>query len=98
MAKIKIDIDALKSSSSSLASRIGELEALNKRLETLLVNVASSWEGQASLAYVAKMREYHDKAKDMVRVLTEYKKYVDKAVELFNEKDRNAANRINNSF
>ena len=98
MAKIKIDIDALKSNASSLEGRIAELQALNTRLEGLIARIQASWEGQASIIYIAKITAQATKAKKMVEVLQEYKKYVESAFNKFSSIDSNSANRIKNSF
>ena len=55
MAKIRIDQEALLANSQALENRIRELQELNTRLESLIVRIQSSWEGQASIAYVTKM-------------------------------------------
>ena len=98
MAKIKVDIDALTSNSSVLNSRIAELQNLNSRLEDLINRIDSSWEGQASLTYINTMRNHAAKAKKMVDVLTEYKKYVDSAISKFSNVDKNSAAKIRGSF
>lgn len=98
MAKIKVDIDALKSNSASLETRIGELQGLNSRLESLIAQIQASWEGQASILYIAKLTAQAAKAKKMVDVLTEYKKYVDNAITKFSTTDSNSGNKIRNSF
>ena len=98
MAKIKIDIDALKSNASSLEGRITELQNLNTRLENLIARIQASWEGQASIIYIAKITAQAAKAKKMVDVLMEYKKYVESAISKFSTVDNNSANRIKSSF
>lgn len=98
MAKIKVNLEALKGNSTQLADRIRELQGLNTRLETLINRIEASWEGQASATYITQMRRYADQAKKMIGVLTEYKKYVDGAVEAFTNRDRTAASRIRGSF
>ena len=98
MAKIKIDTDALKSNAASLEGRIAELQSLNTRMETLIARIRATWEGKASDAYIAKITAEANKAKQMVAVLEEYKKYVESAVSKFSAIDAGAASRINNSF
>lgn len=98
MAKIKVDINSLTSNSSSLNTKIMELQALNNRLETLISRIQDSWEGQSSERYISGMRSYAAKAQNMVEVLTEYKKYVDSAIEKFSNVDKNSASRIRSSF
>lgn len=98
MAKIKVDIEALKSNASSLEGRIAELQNLNTRLEALIARIQASWEGQASIIYIAKITAQAAKAKKMVEVLTEYKKYVENAVAKFSNVDNTSANKIKGSF
>ena len=98
MARIKIDIDALKSNASALEGRIAELQNLNSRLESLIAQIQASWEGQASIVYIAKLTAQAAKSKKMVEVLMEYKKYVETAISKFSSVDTNAANKIKNSF
>lgn len=98
MAKIKVDIEALKSNASSLEGRIAELQNLNTRLEALIARIQASWEGQASIIYIAKITAQAAKAKKMVEVLTEYKKYVENAVAKFSNVDSTSANKIKGSF
>lgn len=98
MAKIRMDIESLKSNSSKLSSKISELEGLNNRLESLIARIESSWDGQASETYCIKMREHLAKAKDLIKVLTAYKEYVDNAVEKFKSLDHSAGNGIKGAF
>ena len=98
MAKVQIDVEALKANVTSLEARIAELQNLNTRLENLITRIQSSWEGQASLVYIAKISAQAIKAKKMVDVLTEYKKYVESAISKFSSIDNDSANKIKNSF
>ena len=98
MDKIKIDIDALKSNASSLEARITELQNLNVRLENLIARIQASGGGEGSIIYMSKISAQAAKAKKMVDVLVEYKKYVESAVMKFSTVDNNSANRIKNSF
>lgn len=98
MAKIKVDVDALQRNASALEARISELQALNTRLEQLMARMQASWEGQSSALYLAKLSAQAQKARKMVDVLEEYKKYVETAVEKFSGADRDYAGKIRNSF
>ncbi len=98
MARIKVDVDALTANSSALSNRISELQGLNSRLEGLIDRIESSWEGAASLIYINTMRAHAAKAKKMVCVLEEYKKYVDEAVAKFSTVDKEAAAKIRASY
>ena len=98
MAKFKVDISALRTDENSLEKQIQELQELNKRLETLLSRIESSWEGDASTAYIRMMRTYAAQAANMVEILKEFKSYVNKASNTFETFDKNTASRIWNSF
>ena len=98
MAKIKIDADGLKANAAALDTRISDLQNLITKLEELINRIQGSWEGQASVMYIAKLLAQSAKAKKMVEVLQEYKKYVEKALSKFTELDSGSANKIKNSF
>jgi len=98
MAKIKIDADGLKANAAALDTRISDLQNLITKLEDLIARIQSSWEGQASILYIAKLLAQSAKARKMIEVLQEYKKYVEQAVNKFSELDSSAANKINGSF
>lgn len=98
MAKIRMDIEALTANAAQIDARITELQALNSRLESLISRIEASWDGVSSIAYIAIMRGHAEKAKKMIAVLTEYKKYVETAIEKFRSIDNGSASRIRNSF
>ena len=98
MAKVEVNITALKENESSLEQQITQLEALNSRLEALIGRIESSWEGDASAAYIRVMRNYAAQAANMVNVLNEFKKYVNNAADTFETLDKKAASRIKGSF
>lgn len=98
MAKIRIDEEALRSSSKNLETKINELISLNSRLNALINRINDSWDGEASQAYITIMLSYAKKTEGMLSVLREYKKYVDSAVAEFGNKDRESASKIRGSF
>lgn len=98
MAKIKVEVTALRENEKSLEQYIASLEELNSRLETLLGRIESSWEGDSSAAYINVMRRYAAQAANMARVLTEFKSYVRSAADTFENTDKKAASRIENAF
>lgn len=98
MAKIRVDIEMLRSNSLSLTTKIEELTALNERLNGLILRIGASWEGEASAAYMAMMQSYASQAANMVNVLAEFKSYVDSAVTKFEAVDKNSAVAIRSSF
>ena len=57
MANIRIDADGLQNNISSMRAYINELDSLNARTQTLMTQIASSWEGEASTAYINIMTE-----------------------------------------
>ena len=98
MAKFKVDITALRTDEKALDQQIQELTELNKRLETLLGRIESSWEGDASTTYLRVMRTYAAQAANMVEVLKEFKSYVNNAADTFETFDKKTASRIWGSF
>ena len=52
MANIRIDTDGLQNNISSMRAYVNELDSLNARTQSLLAQIASSWEGEASTAYI----------------------------------------------
>ena len=63
MARIKINVAALRTCQSQINNKINELQGLNSRLEGQIGTIADSWEGDASRAYEQMMRSYLSKAK-----------------------------------
>ena len=98
MAKLKIEISALRTNQASLEKQIADLEALNRRLETLIARIESSWEGDASVSYIRVMRNYAQQAANMVQVLKEFKTYVNKTADTFETLDKNISSRIYGAF
>lgn len=98
MAKVKVEISALRTNQASLEKQIADLQALNTRLETLIARIESSWEGDASVSYIRVMRNYAQQAANMVQVLTEFKSYVNKTADTFETLDKNVASRIFGAF
>ena len=98
MAKLKIEISALRANQANLEKQIADLEALNRRLETLLARIESSWDGDVSVSYIRVMRGYAQQAADMVKVLTEFKTYVNKAADTFESLDKKISSRIFGAF
>ncbi len=98
MALIEINESALQTCSENLNNKITELQEMNLRLENITNRIEASWEGQSSRAYISIMRNYSIKSNDIIKVLTEYKGYVDSAINKFTTLDNNSASRIRNSF
>lgn len=98
MALIKIDFQGLTACEAQLVSQINDLNNLNDRLESLLLRISDSWEGDASEAYITVMRERQNKAQLMVGVLNEFLEYVRRAKTEFKDQDRGGASRIRGSF
>ena len=94
----KIEISALRANQANLEKQIADLEALNSRLEALLARIESSWDGDASDSYIRVMRGYAQQAADMVKVLTEFKTYVNKTADTFENLDKKISSRIFGAF
>lgn len=52
MAKIKVNAEMLRSNSNALNSKIQELTQMNQTLDSLIMRIGDSWDGDASNAYV----------------------------------------------
>lgn len=98
MARIKIDPEILRASSSKIASLTSELNGYNSKLNSLLEDIHTKWRGNASNKYYNLMLTYKQKATHMENVLAAFKKYSDTAVNKFESLDQECANRIRNSF
>lgn len=48
MANIRIDTDGLQNNISSMRAYVNELDSLNARTQSLLAQIASSWEGEGA--------------------------------------------------
>ena len=94
MGRIKINTDGLQSNIASMDQHIGQLEALNSQLESLINRIDESWEGDACNAYIASMTGRLQSAKQMISVLQEFRSYMQEAVNRFEEKDQQGASRI----
>lgn len=98
MALIRIDDIALAGNEALLRGQIRDLEALNARLEELLLRIESSWEGEASNAYIATMRARKLKAEQMVDVLNEFLSYIQETRGRFTSKDSDLAVLLRSAF
>lgn len=98
MATVKVEISELRKNESAIQQQIRELSSLNARLESLLTRMESSWDGEASEAYMRLLRRYAQQTAKMVTVLEEYKGYVKNTADTFESMDKNSANRIRGSF
>lgn len=94
MANIRIDTDGLQDNISSMRAYMSELETLNARTKTLLSQIASSWEGEASTAYINVMTERTQKAEQMKNLLEEFISYMESAKKKFDARDRDSASSI----
>lgn len=98
MSVISINTDGLLQNAGNLSSRLSDLQQMNRRLETMITTIESSWRGTASQSYVRMMRGYLGKGRQMEQVLQEFVKYANQAAERFRTIDRDSANKIYRSF
>lgn len=94
MANIRIDTDGLQNNISSMRAYVNELDSLNARTQTLLSQIASSWEGAASAAYVSTMTERVQKAGQMKELLEEFIAYMEAAKTKFASRDQESASSV----
>ena len=90
MANIRIDTDGLQNNISSMRAYVNELDSLNARTQSLLAQIASSWEGEASTAYINIMTERMQKAGQMKEFLS----YMENARTKFVSRDQEGASAI----
>ncbi len=98
MGLIRIDIEMLKNNEKTMEGKIQELMQLNSSLQTLILQIGDSWEGDASAAYIQLMQRYREQAGRMESVLDEFKKYIHVAIEKTETVDRECAARLHGSF
>lgn len=94
MADIRIDTDGLERNISDMNGYISELESLINRTITLLSAIKSGWEGKACEAYIMTMQTRVQKAQQMIKVLQEFKSYMENAKQTFIEQDQTSASQI----
>ena len=79
---------------SSMRAYVNELDSLNARTQSLLSQIASSWEGEASTAYINIMTERMQKAGQMKELLQEFLSYMEDARTKFVSRDQEGASAI----
>ena len=94
MANIRIDTDGLQNNISSMRAYVNELDSLNARTQSLLAQIASSWAGEASTAYINIMTERMQKAGQMKELLQEFLSYMEDARTKFASRDQEGASAI----
>lgn len=98
MARIRIDIDTLRSYANNLQLRINEYESLNERFNNLSGTIVSSWQGESAEAFGNLTSQYVIKAKQLTGILEQFKNYAQNAADRFDSADSECANRIRSSF
>lgn len=98
MGRIKINPDALKVDASRLNFQIKTLEENKKSLNNLIIEISTSWEGEASKVFISKIHSMIEKSDKAIEVLTSYLDYIKKVVKQFEDLDKNASTKINGSF
>ena len=98
MARIRIDIDTLRSRAASLQSHIVEYEALNSVMENLYEGIVDGLKGESSHAYVELMTSYVSKARSLTEIIKQFENYARTTADKFESLDASCAARIRNSF
>ena len=88
---IRIDADGLQNNISSMRAYINELDSLNARTQTLMTQIASSWEGEASTAYINIMTERIQKAGQMKELLQVFISYMESTRTKFVSRDQESS-------
>ena len=88
---IRIDADGLQNNNSSMRAYINELDSLNARTQTLMTQIASSWEGEASTAYINIMTERIQKAGQMKELLQVFISYMESTRTKFVSRDQESS-------
>ena len=76
MGKLSADIGQLQQASGSVSAQMAEIESIIVDLNVMLNELASSWDGAASEAFIAGLRSQRDKAIEMRNCLESYQQYV----------------------
>lgn len=98
MAKITIDNDALQKGSQEISSQINSMQETTGTFCHVITQVGESWRGASSEAYTNNLNGYADRASKMLKVMEEFKNYIEKVNETFSKLDNDSANKIRNSF
>lgn len=98
MPKIRIDTENLYKNKADLENLLLELEKANNAYQSVINRISDLWKGEAGTEYVRVMLGYKKQAENMVRILTEFKKYVETAIKKFEEVDSESAKRIRGAF
>ena len=94
MALIKVNIEGLQANKQAISQKINQLQSYNTRLSSILAQIESGWEGEASKKYAETMRVYQGKAEQMVNVLYEFQSYMDQAAARFEQQDKTGGAKI----
>lgn len=76
MAKIDIDIETIRSSSTTLEAKVNELKVLRFDLYKLISQIDDTWDGPASRSYINRLNDYLKKIDVMLTVLPYYAEYL----------------------
>ena len=98
MAKIKVNVEGLQDNYKALDLRAADMQALIAKLTAILTRISSSWEGDASKAYIDMMTGYRRRAEDILKVIRSHRDYIGKAATGFSAVDARCADVIRNSF
>ena len=69
---IKVNSDQLAQTASEFGAKAGSVGNLTSEMTNLVTSLASSWEGEASSAYVAKFRGLDNDIQLLIRMIQEH--------------------------
>jgi len=87
----KEDLSKMQGMCERLILEHRSLDSLNARTQTLMTQIASSWEGEASTAYINIMTERIQKAGQMKELLQEFISYMESTRTKFVSRDQESS-------
>lgn len=77
MSKLKIDVATMRNASSSLENILTELRQLKKKIEQIIQELDSTWDGAASAEFISKLSGQLEDLNATIETLSGIEKYAD---------------------
>ena len=84
MSKIRIDIDTIKKCVADLDRLSDEIKVYKPELEVLIGEIDDTWDGDASEAYVLRLKSYIKQMDKLEKTISEYRNYLNNVKNDFN--------------
>ncbi len=95
MARIAIDFTGLDANARELRSLIHTLEEQQSSVEKAINEIAPTWTGDASEAFLNRLRDQKEQSQSLINVLYEYLSYVEQAKAKFRDLETTISTIIN---